>query len=124
MQSRRYPHEASSSADTEAEALVTETFDDRPIAQGVAVVDGYGCRVEVSGHHLVLVDGLGPHRRERRVARATHGLSRVLILGTSGTFSFQAGRWLADAGVAFAQLDVDGPRRLLLVSGTPGRDDA
>ena len=33
---------------------------------GVAVVDGFGARVVVNRGHLVLTDGVGEHRRERR----------------------------------------------------------
>ena len=80
----------------------------------VAVVDGYGVSLNVERGHLLIRDGLGSHRRERRFSRATCPLRRVLILGHSGSISLDAVRWCANVGVHIAQLDNDG--RVLLTS--------
>jgi CRISPR-associated endonuclease Cas1 len=43
-----------------------------------------------------------------RYSRATCGLKRLVVLGHSGTVSFEALRWLADIGARFVQIDADG----------------
>lgn len=80
----------------------------------VAVVDGYGVALRVSRGHLLIRDGVGRHRRERRYSRATCPLRRLLILGHSGSLSLEAVRWCSDVGVHVAQLDHDG--RVLVTS--------
>ena len=80
----------------------------------VAIVDGYGVALRVSRGHLLIRDGVGRHRRERRFSRATCPLRRLLILGHSGSLSLEAVRWCSDVGVHVAQLDHDG--RVLVTS--------
>ena len=46
---------------------------------------------------------------------------RVVVLGHTGSITFDALRWLADVGIRFIQLDPDG--RLLAASAEFGRDD-
>ncbi len=82
----------------------------------VAVVDGYGIRISVQRGHLLIADGVGRHRRERRFSRATCPAKRILILGHTGAITLEAIRWCSDVGVAIAQLDHDG--RLLVTSAT------
>ena len=74
----------------------------------VAIVDGYGIAVQVSRSHLLIRDGVGRHRRERRYSRATCPLKRLLILGHSGSLSLEAISWCSDVGVHIAQLNHDG----------------
>jgi CRISPR-associated endonuclease Cas1 len=69
------------------------------------VADGWGLRVTVDGRHLVVADGMGPYRRERRYSRATHGLARVVVVGATGMVSLEALRWCAGAGIALVVLD-------------------
>ena len=84
----------------------------------VLVLDGYGLSVTVSRGHLVLRDGLGRHRRERRLPRA----QRIVILGHTGNLSLEAIRWCADTGIALLHVDTDG--RVLMVADTAARTDA
>ncbi len=88
---------------------------------GVCVVDGYGIELKVERGHLVVADGIGPHRRRSRFSRATSGIKRLVVLGRTGYWSLEAIRWLADVGVGFVQLDPDG--RLLVGSAGLGLDD-
>ena len=93
-----------------------------PLRRGsVCVVEGYGVQVHVKRGHLVVNDGLGAERQERAYSRATHGLSRLVILGHEGFVTLDALRWLADLGIAFQQVDRDG--RVLVTSST-GTGDA
>src|SRR5437588_10653608 len=76
---------------------------------GVCVVEGYGVRLYVRHGRLHVCDGYGRNRRERVYARVNVGISRLIVLGHAGSISLEALRWLADLGIAFAQLDLDGP---------------
>src|SRR5258708_672336 len=92
-----------------------------PGAAGVLVLDGFGVQLRVEHGRLQVSDGIGRKRRSGEFQRAGSGLRRLVVLGSSGTVSFAALRWLADTGVGFSQLDLDG--RLLAGSGALGRDD-
>jgi CRISPR-associated endonuclease Cas1 len=99
---------------------VAETFGRDASKSAVLVADGYGIRILVKRGHLVVEDGIGRHRRERRFARATHGLRRIVVVGHMGYVSLEAQRWLADVGVAYLHLETDG--RILNASGRRGLD--
>jgi CRISPR-associated endonuclease Cas1 len=71
----------------------------------VCVVDGAGLSIRVERSHLVVRDGIGRHRRERRFHKATHGLSRIVVLGASGTLTLDALRYCARLGIAVAVVD-------------------
>ena len=93
-----------------------------PVDPSVIVADGYGISLTVSRGHLVIRDGLGRHRRERRLPRAQRTVRRIVILGHTGHISLEAIRWCHDTGVALMQVEPDGT--LLLTSSPTGRDDA
>ncbi|MGH9013161.1 MAG: CRISPR-associated endonuclease Cas1 [Acidimicrobiia bacterium] len=101
---------------------LVETFGDAACREGVCVADGYGISVRVERGHLVVADGIAEHRRERRFARATCRLERLVVLGHAGSVTLEALRWCADVGVAYVHLDVTG--RVLATSGVRGNDDA
>jgi CRISPR-associated protein Cas1 len=69
---------------------------------------GYGINVRVDRGHLVVEDGIGADRRQARFARVTHGLQRLVVIGSDGAVSLAALRWLADQKAAFVMLDRDG----------------
>ena len=77
-------------------------------AQGVLLLAGYGLRIAVERGHLVVEDGVGTDRRHARFSRPTRDLKRVVVLGHSGTISFDALRWRSDVGAASVQIDHDG----------------
>ena len=107
---------------TESLRAISETYRRDSPSSSVAVVDGYGLRVEVERGHLELADGLGEHRRVRRYAKATHGLSRLVIIGSTGFVSLKAMRWCASTGVGLVVLDPsDGS--VLTTSGFCAVDD-
>lgn len=85
------------------------------------VADGYGLTVTVSRGHLLVRDGLGRHRRERRLPRAQRIVRRIVILGHTGHLSLEAIRWCSDTGIAITELDTDGT--LLLTAGCTSFDD-
>jgi CRISPR-associated endonuclease Cas1 len=110
---------------THVEALherLAETFAHDTPNPAVCVADGFGVRVAVDRGRLVVADGLGTHRRERRYSRATHGLSRLVVLASTGAVGLDALRWCAGAGVGVVVLDPFGGE-LHLTSGGIGNDD-
>ncbi len=103
------------------EDLAAEIFSKDSSASHVLVVDGYGISLTVSRAHLILRDGLGRHRRERRLPRAQRTVRRIVILGHTGHITLEAIRWCADTGITLLQIDADGT--VLLTAGPPGIDD-
>lgn len=106
---------------TSAATPLAVTFGHDPAVARVLVLDGYCLSVTVSRGHLFLSDGLGQHRRERRLSRAQRTVRRIVILGHTGHLSLEAIRWCADTGIVLTQLDTDG--RLLLTAGGAQFDD-
>src|SRR5439155_24997926 len=66
--------------------------------------------------------GIGVVRREARLPRVGHGLQRLVVIGSDGTVSLAALRWLADQDAAFVMLDRDG--KVLLTTGPVQPSDA
>ncbi len=89
---------------------------------GVLLLGGYGIRVAIERGHLCVEDGVGTHRRAARFPRATRDLRRLVVLGHSGTISFDALQWITDIGAAFIHIDSDG--RVLAAAGPTGLRDA
>jgi CRISPR-associated protein Cas1 len=93
-----------------------------PFRHGVVTLFGYGIQVRVDRGHLVLEDGIGPDRRQFRLARVGHGLRRLVVIGADGIVSLAALRWLADQDAAFVMLDRDGS--VLATTGPVRSSDA
>jgi CRISPR-associated endonuclease Cas1 len=71
----------------------------------VCVVDGHGLHVRVNRGHLIIRDGIGTARRERRIARADRTIRRLVILGQSGSLTLEALRWCRDVDIAVVVID-------------------
>lgn len=121
------PQDEPTAEPSPAQQALAETFAlDGRVARdaadaGVVVADGRGVRVTVDRGHLVVADGLGRHRRERRFPRAERSVRRLVVLGRSGFVTLEAVRWCEAVGVALVVLD-DG--EALLASASTGVDDA
>src|SRR6202171_2433584 len=76
--------------------------------RGVVTLYGYGTRLCVERGHLILEDRIGPNRRYGRFARVRHGIKRVVAIGSDGSVSLAALRWLADQDAAFVMLERNG----------------
>lgn len=108
--------------DTTACIVLAEVFDRQPRDPTILVADGYGLRIHVERGHLVIGDGIGTHRRTRRLPRVERTVRRLLILGHSGGITLDALAWCHNVGIAITQLDpVSG--RVLMAVGSTGRDD-
>lgn len=77
-------------------------------SHGVITLFGYGIGVRVNRGHLAIEDGIGVDRRQCRLPRVGHGLKRLVAIGSDGTVSLAALRWLADQKASFIMLDRDG----------------
>lgn len=99
----------------------TEVFS-RDSSGAVIVMDGFGVSLTVSRGHLVVADGLGKRRRERRLPRSEREVRRIVIIGHTGHVTLEAIRWCHDLNIAIVHLDTDGTT--LLAAGIAGQDDA
>ena len=89
---------------------------------GVLTLYGYGIRVNVDHGHLLVADGIGSMRAYARFSRVGHGLKRLVVIGSDGTISLAALRWLSDQDAAFVMLDRDGS--VLVTTGPVHPSDA
>jgi CRISPR-associated endonuclease Cas1 len=78
----------------------------------VCVADGIGLRLSVERGALVITDGIGDHCRTRHFDKATHGLRRVVVMGTTGTVSIDALHWCSRLGIGVVMLALDGTAQL------------
>ena len=88
---------------------------------GVCVASGYGIKLFVQRGQLVVEDGIGRDRRRRVYSRATHGIGRLVVIGSDGFVTFEAVRWLQRLGIALIHLDRDGN---ILATSSPHGGDA
>jgi CRISPR-associated endonuclease Cas1 len=81
-------------------------------AAGVCVADGMGLRLSIERGALVVTDGIGDHCRTRRFDKATHRLSRLVVMGTTGTLSIDTLHWCSRLGIGVVVLSHDGTVQL------------
>jgi len=101
-------------------ATISATYARGTDRAGVCVVDGMGARISVDRGALLVSDGMGEHRRDRRFDKATHGLRRVVLLASTGSVTIDAMAWCARLGVGLVVLAPDGSARL---ASTPRMTD-
>src|SRR5690348_13816177 len=89
---------------------------------GVITLFGYGIDVRVDRGHLIIHDGVGSRRTTTRFARIGHRIRRLIVIGSDGSVSLSALRWLADQDASFVMLDRDGS--VLLTTGPVRPSDA
>ena len=71
----------------------------------VLIVDGYGCSLRVHRKHLVIEDGVGPRRRERRLSRVERGTQTIVVMARDGYITLDAYRWCSNVGITIVQID-------------------
>ncbi|GAA4403381.1 CRISPR-associated endonuclease Cas1 [Tsukamurella soli] len=98
---------------------VGDIYTRTPTDPRVLVVDGYGIRISVHRGHLTISDGIGSHRRERRIPRIERTLQRIVVLSGSGYITLDAFAWCADVGITLLHLDRNGD---LITSSSPPAD--
>lgn len=97
-----------------------ETYARDTSAAGVCVADGMGLRISVNRGALVVEDGMGEHRRTRRFDKATHGLRRLVVIGSAGFVTLDALTWCRRLGIGVVVLAPDGTASL---ASTPRMTD-
>lgn len=105
-----------------ATATLVQLYSSAQPLSPVMVVDGHGVSLRVNRGHLLIEDGIGQHRRQRRIPRAQRTLRRIVVLATDGMLTLDATRWCADLGIVVVQVERSG--RILLLAGASGPDDA
>lgn len=74
----------------------------------VATVHGYGIQLKIQHGHLVITDGIGIHRRERRYPQADRTLRRIIITGPDGYLTLDALQYCRDHGITVTMAGPDG----------------
>jgi CRISPR-associated endonuclease Cas1 len=87
---------------------VQHIFTREPFDARVVTVHGYGIRVRIADGHLVISDGIGRHRRERRWPKADRTLQRIVITGPDGYISLEALQWCSEHGITVATANPHG----------------
>jgi CRISPR-associated protein Cas1 len=101
---------------------IAATFGDSDIGRPALVMDGSGASLTVHHGQLVLRDGIGEHRRERRISRVDRTVRRIVVLSRSGYVTLEAIRWCAASGITVMQVERDGA--VIAHAGAPTTEDA
>ena len=89
---------------------------------GVVTLFGYGIRVQVERGHLILEDRIAQNRRYGRFPRVSHGLKRLVLVGSDGMVSLAALLWLSNQDISLSMLERDGS--VLATTGPVRSSDA
>ena len=87
---------------------VASIFTRTPADPRVWIAHGYGIRVGVWNGQLEISDGIGKHRRTRKVPKADRQLQRLVITGSEGYVTLSALRWASEHGLGIMVLDAAG----------------
>jgi CRISPR-associated endonuclease Cas1 len=78
----------------------------------VVIVDGYGVSLSVSRGQLVIKDGVGRYRRERRVSRidakGRNGLARIIIQAETGHIALDVFKWCDELSIPVINVSLYG----------------
>jgi CRISPR-associated endonuclease Cas1 len=100
--------ESPESADIPASDVLASIFSAAGAGERVVTVHGYGIKMTVRNGHLVISDGIGRQRRERRYPKVDRSIRRIVITAPDGYITLDALQWCADHGITVITLDPDG----------------
>ncbi len=80
-------------AESSETGTVANIFTSSPIDQRVIIAHGYGIRVGIWSGQLEVSDGIGKHRRTRKLPKADRTVKRLVITGQEGYVTLAAMRW-------------------------------
>jgi CRISPR-associated endonuclease Cas1 len=89
---------------------------------GTLCLFGFGIRVSVLNGKLSCHDGIGTERRSFLLSKVNSNLKRLVLIGSDGSISLEAIRWIADRDASFHMLDRRG--KPLVVCGPSAPSDA
>ena len=92
----------------QASDRVASIFTSTPADPRVWIAHGYGIRVGVWNGQLEITDGIGKHRRTRRVPKADRQLRRLVVTGQEGYVTLAAMRWCRKHDVSVVVIDSAG----------------
>ena len=75
---------------------------------GVLTVSGFGVKIRMRAGHLEIDHGVGMDRHNVRLPRVGHGLERLVCIGSDGSVSLAALKWLAAQNASFVLLERNG----------------
>lgn len=107
---------------TEKLSQLSQSYNSVAPPHGVITLFGYGIQVRVERGHLLIDDGIGAERTRFKLPRVGHLLKRLVIIGSDGTISLGALRWLTDQDAAFVMLERNG--KVLATTGPVRPSDA
>jgi CRISP-associated protein Cas1 len=73
----------------------------------IAIAHGFKIELRVLYGHLVIRDGIGRHRRERKYPKADRTLKRIVITGPDGYLTLEALIWCREHGITVTTLNLD-----------------
>jgi CRISPR-associated endonuclease Cas1 len=94
---------------SESARAVLASIYERPSADAhVATVHGYGVQIRIEHGQLVIRDGIGKLRRERKYDKIDRTLRRIIMTTVSGFISLESYKWCADHDITITMLSPDG----------------
>lgn len=91
-----------------------ESADDR-----IWIAHGYGVKLTIDRGQLLLADGVGAYRRERRVPKIDRTLRRIIITGNTGYLSLGALRWCREHQISIVLVNTLGEATSLYPAESP-----
>ncbi len=101
--------------------FTTHTSPIRTVHPGIFILSGI-VSVNVDAGQLRIKAGAFENRPELWLSKATSRLSRLILIGHTGTISLKALRWIHDVGAAVIQIDHDAT--VVMASAPPKVDNA
>jgi CRISPR-associated endonuclease Cas1 len=88
-------------------ALLHHIYTRNSTDEHVAIVHGFKTELRVQYGHLVIRDGIGRHRRERKYPKADRTLKLIIITSPDGYLTLEAMSWCKEHGTTVTALNLD-----------------
>jgi CRISPR-associated endonuclease Cas1 len=88
-------------------ALLHHIYTRDSTEEHVAIAHGFKIELRVLYGHLVIRDGIGRHRRERKYPKADRTLKRIIITGPDGYLTLEALTWCAEHGITVTSININ-----------------
>lgn len=95
-------------AESAETGTIASIFQSSPDDQRVIIAHGYGIRVGIWNGQLEISDGIGKHRRTRKLPKADRTIKRLVITATEGYVTLAALRWCRTHDLSVHVIDAAG----------------